>query len=178
MSGSMKDFQDFIQDLQLCDVELRQNFTWMRRSAASKIDRVFVDKEFFLTFPRLLAYCKNRMFSDHFPIVVGTSEIWWGPTPFRTLDCWLEEPSFLGTFKKEWVRLTGEPLEMKLKLLEKPLQKWNWEIFGHIDTKIWAFREELARLDDLAQTSELAHCEWFIREAIQTQLWKHQKSPT
>jgi len=108
---------------------------WIRRNAASIIDRILMDQDFFIPFPKIQAFCKQKVFSVHFPIVVQTSQFHWGPTPFRSLDCWLEEPSFLDAFKKEWVQLTGEAVEKKLKALKKPLQKWNREVFGHIEAK-------------------------------------------
>jgi len=102
----------------------------------------------------------------HFPIVVQTSQFHWGPTPFRSLNCWLEEPSFLDTFKKEWVQVIGEIVEKKLKALRKPLQKWNREVFGRIDVKIKSFQEELMKIDSKAQHHDLVESDWHRRKAL------------
>jgi len=108
----------------------------MRQNAASRIDRIMVPEELIRKFPDARAFCKGRMFSDHYPIILVTSQIKWGPTPFRSLDVWLSEPSFLRTFKKEWVQLEGLTLEQKLKRIKKPLKAWNKAVSGHIDYKI------------------------------------------
>ena len=73
VTTSMREFQELIQDLQLFDLEIGQNFTWLRWNAASRIDRVMIELDFLLPFPRIKAWCKNRQLSDHFAIVVGTT---------------------------------------------------------------------------------------------------------
>lgn len=122
-------------------------------------------------FLRIQAFYKNKLFSDHFPIIVVISNIRLGPALFRSLDCQLEESSFLDTFKKESIQLTGESLEKKLKELKKPLQKQNREVLGHIDMKIKSFEEELEKLDSSAQNRELLEYECHRREELETQLW-------
>jgi len=126
--------------------------------------------EFVNKFQNIRVRCKNRMLSDHTPLVVSTAVATWGPSPFRTLDVWLEEPKFLAVFKKEWLQLTSISFEQKLKAMKRPLRKWNHEIFGHIDTKIYVYQKELGRLDMKAQSEDLLEEEWMRREAVQSQL--------
>jgi len=114
----MREMAHFIQDLQMIDMDINLKFTWMRRNAASRIDRILVGAEFMDSFPRLQAYCKDRLLSDHYPILLAFNAVSWGPQPFRSLDCWLKEPSFLQVFKKEWLQLTRIPLDQKLKKLK------------------------------------------------------------
>ena len=122
-------------------------------------------------FQNVKAFCRKRRLSDHYPIVLSTTNAKWGPTPFRSLDVWLQEPSFIHLFKKEWLQLTGLSLDAKLKAIKKPLKKWNREVFSHIDQKIAAYQLEMQKLDQKAQTTELQECEWLRRNAIQSQLW-------
>ena len=42
---SMRDMKELVQDLQLIDVEIDIQFTWVRKNSASRIDRILVDKE-------------------------------------------------------------------------------------------------------------------------------------
>jgi len=42
----------------------------MRRNAASRIDRAMIDTEFMEIFPGIKAYCKDRMLSDHHPLLL------------------------------------------------------------------------------------------------------------
>jgi len=167
---SMRDLSEFIQDLQLIDLDIDQNYTWMRKNSASRIDRALVTMEVVNQFQNIRARCKNRLLSDHFPLVVSTEVVSWGPSPFRTLDVWLEEPKFLTIFKQEWIQLTALIFEQKLKAMKRPLRKWNHEVFGNIDTKISAYQKELERMDMKAQSAELMEEDWSRREALQSQL--------
>ena len=171
ITQGMRDFQDFTLDLQLIDIDIGQQYTWLRRNAASKIDRIFIDKELLELFPFIKAYCKERMFSDHFPIILSTAQLKWGPTPFRALECWLEEPSFLKTFNAEWLQLSEFPLEKKLKLIKRPLKEWNRKIFGHIEGHISKFRQALLKLEEEAQRRPLGLDEWSRMDALRSQLW-------
>ena len=87
LSQGMSELQNLVLDLQMNDVDIGQKFTWLRKNAASRIDRILVDKEWMLKLPLTKAYCKERVFSDHFSLVLSTSRGKWGPSPFRTLDC-------------------------------------------------------------------------------------------
>ena len=100
----MAEFRDLIQDMQLFDMPINQRFTWMRDNAASRIDRMMVTREFLEKFQNMSVKCKERVLSDHFPLVFSTAEVSWGPSPFRTLDVWLEEPKFLQIFQEEWIQ--------------------------------------------------------------------------
>jgi len=73
ITQGMRDFQNFVIDLQLNDINIGQKYTWFRRNAASKIDRILIDKELLELFPFIKAYCKRRMFSDHFPVILSTA---------------------------------------------------------------------------------------------------------
>jgi len=111
------------------------------------------------------------MFSYHFPIVFKSSVLKWSPTPFRTLDCWLEEPSFEKVFRKEWLQMEGKPLVSKLKLIKKPIKAWNKGVSGHIDSKLCSYQEAIRKLDKEAQSRTLDECDWVRMDALQSQLW-------
>jgi len=66
----MRDLQELVQDLQLIDLHIDNEFTWMRKNSASRINRILVDKEVIEAFPKIQAYHRQRVFSDHFPIVI------------------------------------------------------------------------------------------------------------
>lgn len=171
MSQGMCELSNLVQDLHLVDMDLDQPFTWLRKNSASRIDRILIDEELVLAFPNCKAFCRDRVFSDHFPLVFKSSAITRKPNPFRTLDCWLDEPSFEKIFRKEWLQLNGKPLECKLKLIKKPLRAWNTDVFGHIDNKIGIFQEAIRVLDKEAQLRCLEESEWCRLEALRAQLW-------
>jgi len=147
LTQGMKELLDLIADLKLVDTDIGQKFTWFRQNAASKLDRVMVDKELLVMFPSSSAFCKGRMFSDHHPVVFITSKLQWRPSPFRTLDVWLSELSFVQLFKKEWLQLTGLDLMKKLKLIKKPLKVWHREVFGRIDNRISDYQEAINKVE-------------------------------
>ena len=170
VSQGMRELNNFFHDLHLVDMELDQQFTWLRKNAASRIDKILIEKEVILAFPNYKAYCRDRMFSNHFPLVF-TSVLKGNPTPFRTLDCWLDEPSFEEVFRKEWLQLGGKSLVSKLKLIKKPLKAWNKGVFGLIDSKLCLFQEAIRKLDKEAQSRSLDECEWIRLDALRAQLW-------
>ena len=147
---SMRHLKDFVFDMQLIDLEINQQFTWLRRNAASRIDRVLVTKEFIDVFPNLRVHCKPRVLSDHYSLIISSTAVVRGPIPFRSLDCWLEDTNFLSVFKREWLQLAPFSFEQKLRSMKGPLRKWNREVFGHIDLKIKAIKEELDKVDQKA----------------------------
>ena len=146
-------------------------FRWIRKNAASRIDRLLIDKELLLAFPHSKAYCRNRVFSDHFPIIFKSFVVKWNPAPFRTLDCWLGEPSFEKVFRKEWMQLNGQPLVSKLKMIKTPIKAWNKGVFGNIDSKLCLYKEAIRKLDEEAQKRNLDECEWARLDALRSQLW-------
>ena len=131
-------------------MEINLKFTWIRRNAASRLDRMLIGADFMDKFSGIHAYCKERFLSDHYPIIMALHSVYWGPTPFRSLDCWLKEPSFVQVFRHEWMQMTSIPLDQKLKKMKAPLKKWNREVFGHIELKIQSFQKELAHIHLLA----------------------------
>jgi len=159
-----------VQDLQLIALAINLDYTWIRRNAARRIDRILVEAQFLDAFPMLSACCKDRVLSYHHPVVMSTSQLTWGPIPFRILDYWPNEPKFIKVFKNKWLQLTGLPFHKKLVKMRAPLKKWNWEIFGHIDQRIQSFQREMAKLDLIAQERELNEVEWHRRSALQSQL--------
>jgi len=168
VSQGMKEMQDLLADLKLVDMDIGQQFTWLRQNAISRIDRVLVDEELILMFSSSRAFCKGIMFSDHYPIVFITSQLKWSPSPFRTLDVWLTEPSFVQAFKKEWMEMAGLHLVKKLKLIKKPLKVWNREVFSRIDNKISGYQEALNKVELVAQNRALMDYEWTRMEALRS----------
>ena len=98
MTEGMRELQSLFFDLQLANMDIGQQYTWLRTNAASRIDRVLIDQKLLLKYPAVRAYCKGRAFSDHFPIVISSTQVRSEPLPFRALDVWLEESNFLKLF--------------------------------------------------------------------------------
>ena len=171
MTQGMREMQNLILDLQLVDMDVGQKYTWLRKNAASRLDRVLVDQEWVLRWPALRGYCKGRAFSDHYPIVISSFEENNHIVPFRALDVWLDEPSFGKLFEDEWLQYSGLPLEKKLRLIKKPLKRWSREVFGHIDRNIQKFEQALKTAEEAVIRGETGEIAWSRIEALRSQLW-------
>ena len=62
-------------------------------------------------------------------------------------------------------------MERKLKLIKRPLKKWNGEVFGHIDRNIKKFDLALRKAEEEALRREIGVVEWSRIEALRTQMW-------
>jgi len=47
ITQGMREFLSLIMDLQLVDMKIGQNYTWLRKNAASKIDMILIDKTYY-----------------------------------------------------------------------------------------------------------------------------------
>jgi len=47
--------------------------------------------------------------------------------------------------------------------MKGPLRRWNRDVFRHIDSKIKVFKDELFKMDQRAQVTELLEVEWHRR---------------
>eukprot|EP00256_Glycine_max_P051991 XP_014618170.1 uncharacterized protein LOC102664727 [Glycine max] len=52
--------------------------------------------------PGSAQYTLERNFSNHFPVLLRSKSIDWGPKPFRIMDCWLSDTSFKKTVEESW----------------------------------------------------------------------------
>ena len=84
----VKDFSDWIRDLDLIDIPLQgMKFTWRRNESKSKLDRGLCCNEWFLKFSFLKLMGLKRTSSDHNPLLLLLEDYHnWGPKPFRTYD--------------------------------------------------------------------------------------------
>ncbi|KAL5566826.1 hypothetical protein UlMin_029990 [Ulmus minor] len=93
----------------------------------------------------------SRTCSDHMPLILDTSPISWGPTPFRFENMWLGHSSFRQECEKWWRVIEVEGWESykimeKLRVLKEYIKVWNKEIFG--DTRIIK-KEVVDKIDEI-----------------------------
>lgn len=67
----------------------------------SKLDKFLVSNEWEL-YPRFFEECIPKIVSDHWPIMLNTSKMRWGPSPLRFKNMWTTHKSFLGNVQKWW----------------------------------------------------------------------------
>lgn len=87
------DFRNFVQDLQLMEIESSSGgYTWFKGNSKSILDRLFVNPEWISIFPSLSLSLLQRGLSDHCPLLVHNKLQNWGPKPFRFQNVWLSDP--------------------------------------------------------------------------------------
>ncbi|XP_058776653.1 uncharacterized protein LOC131650973 [Vicia villosa] len=155
----MADFNTFINLMKLEDVPvLGCIHTWINSSgsASSRLDR-FLISEGLISDWKIVAQCSgSRDISDHRPVWIKSSNLDWGPKPFKVFNAWFQHKDFLGFVKTAWdsFQVRGKKyfvIREKFRMLKEKLIWWNKHVFGWIDLKIDDGVEELNELEtDLA----------------------------
>lgn len=148
-------FSQFIEDMELVDIPVYgRKFMWYKPdgSAMSRLDRFLVSEEWLAISSNSSQWVLNRDFSDHFPILLKTASINWGPKPFRFKNCWIQHKGFGELIEKQWASYeeqgcTAFRLKEKLKRLKVFLVRWNKEDFEHIESRLSDLEDEIALLD-------------------------------
>ncbi|TYJ97060.1 hypothetical protein E5676_scaffold506G001280 [Cucumis melo var. makuwa] len=130
---NMESFNDFIQVNGLIDPPLSNNaYTWSNLRASptfSQLDRFLYTKNWELIFKPLFSGTLQRTISYHFPIILESQQIAWGPCPFRLNNSSLKEKDFAKNIH-EWCNNTiqegypGYAFIQKLKHLASLLKNW------------------------------------------------------
>ena len=103
--NSIKEFNEWMEELEVEDAPwMGRKFTWYKPngSAKSKIDRFLVSPDWITKWPATTQCTLDRNFSDHCPIILRSKFIDWGPKPFRVLDSWLIDSSYIGVVHDCW----------------------------------------------------------------------------
>lgn len=155
-----------------------RKFTWFRPngSAKSKLDRFLISHEWIAKWPDTTQFTLERNFSDHCPILLRSKIIYWGPKPFKVLDCWMKDSSFKRTVHECWTSSLlggwgGFVLKEKLKRLKRRLKIWNKEQFGDTFKKYKQIQEELNRLEEQTIDKFLSPQEANVTKQLQQDLW-------
>ena len=128
----MKDFNEFINKLELSDIPmLGRQFTWCNAVEGekwSRIDRFLLDSRWLEIFS-FKQWGLPRTVSDHCHILLKEDERDWGPKPFKFLNPWLAHTSFMPAVKQTWENnqvsgWAGFRLMRKLRDLRSHLRIW------------------------------------------------------
>lgn len=99
----MDEFNGFINQMELLDIPISdRRFTWFRPNgkSMSRIDRFLISGAWLSCWPESSQLVLDRDFSDHCPLLLRCVIRDWGPKPFRTLNCWMQDPRFKGFVEK------------------------------------------------------------------------------
>lgn len=166
------DFKNFINTSHLVEIPSSNGwFTWFRGASKSKLDRLFVNPEWFTFFPNLQLSLLKRNLSDHCPLLVNSEIINWGPKPFRFQNAWLSHHGCMETIRETWGKSCNLSLHEKLSQMKEKLKQWNKNVFGHIDHNISLLEEKIQAFDWASNNRPLNESEILERKAAQQDLW-------
>ncbi|KAM2348663.1 hypothetical protein ACFX1X_012268 [Malus domestica] len=152
----MRDFNDFIRETELKDLELlNAQFTWSNlreEPVCRRLDRFLCSTGCEDIFPEARQTALARVISDHCPVQLDTNKVKWGPCPFRFENMWLQDPEFRNKFKDWWQSEQVEGWEgykfmIKLKAMKQKVQSWSKESFGEIEKVLKEVETNIEELD-------------------------------
>lgn len=94
----MKDFNQWVNQCNLRNSPLlNAKYTWSdgkEFSFLSWLDRFIVSNCWEEVYPHFMQEVIPKIASDHWPILLNTSKINYGPIPFRLENMWVTHPQF------------------------------------------------------------------------------------
>lgn len=141
VTRNMQDFGSFVNECALQDSPLlNAKFTWTNGCdppTLCKLDRFLVSNDWEDLYPRFFQEGISKIASDHWPIMLNTSKLNWGPSPFRFENMWTLHHSFHDNVKRwsdtdvdgDWERFQ---FMKKLQEIKKNLKVWNQNTFGRL----------------------------------------------
>ncbi|XP_028109857.1 uncharacterized protein LOC114308471 [Camellia sinensis] len=180
INQGMRQFNDFISNLELCNLPLLgRNFTWSNNQDAnrwSRIDRFICHPEWVEKF-NIKQWGLQRLLLDHCPVLIMDDNRDWGPKPFRSLNAWASHPGFTKIVKEAWNNCSilgwaGFRVFMKLKEVKSTLKSWNSKTFGNLNESLYKIEEQLYSLDLIQENQALSEEENSLRRKLKLDLWK------
>ncbi|KAG5619929.1 hypothetical protein H5410_005147 [Solanum commersonii] len=149
ISRSMTDLSEFIEDMELIDLDLAGGeFTWRkgeRHSTAARLDRFMISEDWDTKFRNIKQSILQRIVSDHSPLMLQCGE--WGSTKsyFKFKNWWLTTEAKLRALKeklKEWSKISQGNLKQQKQLVLNQLA----DIVRIQDQRFWTLTTELEEI--------------------------------
>lgn len=106
---SMRDFNSFMNQNDFCNSPLMNaKFTWTdgrEPSLLSRLDRFLVSSCWEENYPHFTQEAIPKIASDHWPIMLNTSKVNYGPIPFQFKNMWVSHPKFNDLICEWWSEL-------------------------------------------------------------------------
>ncbi|CAN1177270.1 hypothetical protein LINPERHAP2_LOCUS33001, partial [Linum perenne] len=122
--------------------------TWFRGSIQERLDRGMANMLWRQRFPQAMVKHFPRLCSNHWPLLLNFFGLPKPPKikrPFRFMISWMAQPDFRRVLRNAWkpnVSMTDN-----LNKLTPRLQRWNQEVYGHINQRKKALSLHLSDLD-------------------------------
>nr|GEV08483.1 cytochrome P450 [Tanacetum cinerariifolium] len=150
-----------------------KRFTRMNNigSKHSKIDRFLVSNHVVHLWPNTNVLALPREFSDHTPILLKPSAPYFGPTPFKLFNTWLEHHEFPELVRSSWnLPVTGLPtgnslsnnglclvgFKLKLHRLKNSIKHWRSTLQDSDTVACVELRNIIDSLDTKAESTCLS----------------------
>jgi len=155
-SRGMIEFSDFIEDMNLIDLQLQDgNYTWFKgdnHDTASRIDRFLLSEEWDDCFSNIKQSPLQRLASDHIPLALQGGSWIKKKNYFKFENWWLGTAGFNDRIKEGWNSFSfkGRPdfvLSCKLKALKHKLKDWSRSEAGNLVIQRKQTLEQLAEMD-------------------------------
>jgi exonuclease III len=132
--GMLNRFRQIIQDIEVRQIHLHgRRYTWSSGTATpmqTKIDHVFVSKDWELMYPDCHLQACGTSVSDHCPMLLTCSPFHKKYRGFRFESYWLQMPEFKEMVAHSWAQPVSSSnkactLHIKLARLAKSLKRWH-----------------------------------------------------
>lgn len=104
--SEIRELEAFKDDMELVDVPvLGKKFTYFGPDgkSMSRVGRFLLSEGFVSRWNISAEWVGDRDISDHCPIWLVSSNLNWGPKPFRFNNCWLEHKDFMKVVRDSWL---------------------------------------------------------------------------
>ena len=118
----------------------------------------------------------ERNYSDHYPIIMKSKRIDWGPKPFKVFDAWLNNKEYQKVVRDCWAANQlfgwgGFVLKNKLKILKARLKLWSKENAADMCNKMKKIQQELNDLEN-SMPSQPSVQQVQLLKKLQAELWE------
>ncbi|XP_021980553.1 uncharacterized protein LOC110876698 [Helianthus annuus] len=136
----------------------------------SKIDRVLVCQSFLSLWPSAKLWGLARFKSDHRPLILLCSDVFFGKAPFRFFNSWLKEEGLADVVRKAYEGVTNsEPpdklLAAKLKAVKVALKPWGEKLKKRDNLLLRELQKKVEVLDLKAESATLTEQELSDRDS-------------
>nr|XP_043615970.1 uncharacterized protein LOC122587876 [Erigeron canadensis] len=154
------------------------SFTYVlnNESNSSKIDHILMFPGFMNKWPTASFTSLPRSLSDHRPLILTTSDVDFGPPPFRLFSSWSLKPGFDQVVQNSlstgiFFGKPGQILNSKLKKLKPDIKRWIREISTQENQETQSLQDQLESLDQIIDHRDFTDTEqalWIDTGKLQT----------
>lgn len=177
----MGKFNSFIETANLSEPAHSNGvFTWsnLRSSPSmSKLDRFLHTEGWERKFKIHQVQRLNRIISDHYPILLLSDSLRWGPCPFKFDNRWLSHKYLnkeveLGWSYRQQQGHSGHVFMKNMKILSSKVKAWNIDTFKKEQNMMEEIVKNIAIIDDKENSQNITDIDLQQRIALKSDLLK------